>query len=221
MRTLVDLETYHREEEEAWERGRRRGVPFFALYFGGGMALVFCVVLYALGDLTGRDAAVVALICLLGGVVASAVLHDFVFTPQRRKTSELADRVYAGDPEVLPPPPPADEYPFRLPCAAAISSWQSVGGVLYLGLGGFLFVPHLRNAPALRQPVAIGPARTIVLQSLYLRTRIGDRLVAGRYPRVLLVRWQGGAALFHVPAPAERLIEAELARWKFDAPPAA
>jgi hypothetical protein len=65
----------------------------------------------------------------------------------RKKMSSMIDRLYAGDTELDVVPPPEKELRYRLPCSWKRSENFSVGGVLYIGPLGLLFVPHKLNLP--------------------------------------------------------------------------
>lgn len=214
-RPLVGIELY---DDRAWPRARALSSVLFALFWGAGMFVIGTAALYVAGELEHGDVKVFAGICALGAVMVGALSYDWAAPSHRRKVWAKLERIYRGDPELVPPPPPAEEYPLRLPCGLLLGPKRAMGGVLYLGPGGFLFVPHLRNAPALREPFAIGPVRSIVVERVWFRNTRLARFYTGRFGEALRVRWQGGALLFAVPAPAhtQRLIEAELQRWKYD-----
>jgi hypothetical protein len=219
-RPLVDLAHYGRDA--SWPRVRALQAVVFALFLGVTMFLAALVAVHFDGGLERGDVKAIAMISLLAGGMAGALGYDWAAPSERRKMQALLARIYHGDPELVPPPPSADDYPLRLPCGIILGPRRALGGVLYLGPSGFLFVPHLRNAPAYREPIPIGPVRSIVVERVWYRTTRLARLYTGRYGEALRIRWQHGAALLGVPAPDEvqRLIDAELLRWKFD-PPAA
>jgi len=214
-RPLVEIERY--DDDRAWPRARALYSLLFALFWGVGMFMVGGAALYFTGELERGDVKVAAVICLLGSPMVGALGYDWAAPSERRKAWAKLERIYRGDPELVPPPPPADEYPLRLPCGLLLGPKRMMGGVMYLGPGGFLFVPHLRNAPALREPISIGPVRAIVVERVWFRHARLARFYRGRWGEGLRIRWQGGMLLFVVPAPAhtQRLIEAELQRWKY------
>jgi hypothetical protein len=60
----------------------------------------------------------------------------------RKKMSSFIDRLYVGDATIDTPPPTGKDLRYRLPCSWKRSENFSVGGVLYIGPEGLLFVPH-------------------------------------------------------------------------------
>ena len=62
-----------------------------------------------------------------------------------RSSRKFLDRVYAGDAAVVGEPPDKTRYPYRLPCNVFVTNNVTVGGILYLGRSGVLFVPNKRH----------------------------------------------------------------------------
>lgn len=215
MRDLVDREAFHRAHDREWEQTRRRSVVAFGAFFTCGMWLAALVAEWILGGFTLHDAAVSGSICLVGGILVAGAVDEWSVPAVLKKQRRLIDRIYDGDPEIVAPPPDAGAYPLRLPCAVVLSARVLLGGVLYLGPAGLLFVPHAGHAPALRTPLPMEPVGSIVLERVRLYRPLLQRLL-GRHAEALLVSWEGGKALFTVPEPVEtqRRIQAELGRWK-------
>jgi hypothetical protein len=119
----------------------------------------------------------------------------------RKKMSSLTDRLYEGDASIDVPPPPEKELRYRLPCSWKRSRNFSVGGVLYIGPLGLLFVPHKMNLPRDRSAFEMGPTKSL---KLLMATQAATGLVKLLVPRpapLLQVTWPEGSAQFVVPAP--------------------
>lgn len=98
----------------------------------------------------------------------------------RKKMSSIIDRIYAGDTDIIVPPPPEKELRYRLPCSWKRSEKFSVGGVLYIGPLGLLFVPHKMNLPRDRSMFEMGPNKSLKLS---LTTRPLNRFLKLLVPR--------------------------------------
>ncbi|HEU4454749.1 MAG TPA: hypothetical protein VFR81_16895 [Longimicrobium sp.] len=217
MRNLMDRSVYDCEDEVHFQAYLRRASRVTGVYMGVTYAVGALVILLLLGDLDLRMATFALVASAWGGAAVAAAVRRWTFPHQHRERRAIFERVYDGDPALVPPPPADDQYPLRLPCGLLLS-WRIVmGGVLYLGPAGFLFVPHLRNAEALREAVRMEPVRTITLRRLRYAIPWPARLSLGPYRDGLLVEWRDMAAMFVVPDPDHtlRLMEAELVRWKF------
>lgn len=60
------------------------------------------------------------------------------------------DRLYAGDPTLVPAPP-GGRYAYRLPCGWMRTPRRAIGGVLYIGQDGVRFDPLLNNRRRFRE----------------------------------------------------------------------
>lgn len=221
MRPIAEREAYHREIEAEWECTRTPLSVLFAVFWGTGMFACGVLVAWIGGWLSWGDVRLLAVLCGCGSIAAGAATRRWGWEPQRKQQHRLVDRLFDGDPELVAPPPPADEYPYRLVCAMVLSPRLFLGGVLYLGPGGFLFVPHASHVPAFREPVRIQPPGSIVVNRATVYAARRPRWLLGFRPiELLVVYWEGHGALFTSPEPAEteRRILAQLRRWKFDPP---
>jgi hypothetical protein len=91
----------------------------------------------------------------LGFVVAIGAIGGFLFGSlvtmlARFATRQLTQHVYHCVWPIVPAAPPG-QYDARLMCRMQRGR-LSVGGHLYIGAGGWVFVPHTRNGPFYRQP---------------------------------------------------------------------
>jgi hypothetical protein len=219
IQTLVERESYYRAIDAEWVRQRIRKLVAFMLFWGASMFGVGVVVVAVTVGLQPGEPAFIASICALGTLVMGAAVYRWSFPDLWRRERTLSDRVYDGDPEFVAPPPPAEEYPFRLPGSLVVTAKAYLGGVLYLGPSGFLFVPNVNHAPEWREPVPIGPVRAITLDTGFVRMPRLARLL-GAHVEVLLIRWEEKMVALVVPEPAEtqRRMYGLLAEWKFDPP---
>lgn len=221
MRTIAERDAYHREIDDEWKQTRTPLSVAFGVFWAAGMYLSGLLVLWVAGELTARDVWMLAVFLVPGGIVTTAAVRRWGWDRYSLQQRRLMDRLYDGDPEIAAPPPPAHEYPFRHVCAWVLSPRAFLGGVLYLGPSGFLFVPNVGHAPELREPVRMGPIGTIVVSRVSVHVPRSPRWLLGSRPTdLLLIQWEGGGALLTSPEPAEteRRMLAKLRAWKFDPP---
>lgn len=221
MRPIAERDVYHREVDAEWERTRTPLSVLFAVFWGAGMFGVGVLIAWIGGWLSWGDVRLLAVLCGCGSIAAGALTRRWGWESQRKKQHRLIDRLFDGDPNLVAPPPAADEYPFRLLCAMVLSPRVFLAGVLYLGPGGFLFVPHAGHGAAYREPVRIQPSTSIVVNRVPVYVAQRPRWLLGyQAVELLVIYWEGGGAVFTSPEPAEtqRRILAQLRRWKFDPP---
>ncbi|HEU4884514.1 MAG TPA: hypothetical protein VFT45_19825 [Longimicrobium sp.] len=189
METLAPRDLYDDDE-----LGMTRKLPLASgIFFGGWMGL------FTLADAWGGEgtAGGAVLHALLVGVFSGALfgwMFPWLIGGMARRAM---NRWYAGDPAVVAPP--ADGYPYRLPCGMLGASNRVVSGVLNLGPRGLRFDPLLRTPPALRESLIVEPLRDVQLD--LVQTPVPRWLwMWGRrtLPRIR-VRWPGGEALFGIP----------------------
>lgn len=146
----------------------------------------------------------------IGAGVASGIGFGRSFPNRfRKKMSLFIDRLYAGDTEIDVPPPPEKELRYRLPCSWTRSGSLTVGGVLYIGPLGLLFVPHKKNLPRDRSTLEMGPNRSLKFSLATPElTGLYKLLVPRPTPRLQVI-WPEGTAQFIIPAPNQvfKLIE--------------
>ena len=123
----------------------------------------------------------------------------------RRRMSSMIDRLYAGDTEIDTPPPPEKDLRYRLPCSWKRGEYVAVGGVLYLGPQGLLFVPHKMNLPRDRSCFEMGPSKSLKFSLTSPQSTRFRRMLVSRPPTQLQVIWSDGSAQFLVPAPSRVL----------------
>src|SRR5262245_41833780 len=146
MRNLLPLEAYRIDETGYWSR-----LPFVTtLGFGVPMGLAILLTTSEL-DWIAR-----VLVAVVGGSIGGAlfgILFPIVF---RRQMFSYVDAVYQGRPGwAATDPPQGKEVHSRLPCGWSKNARMNVGGVLYVGKAGFVFVPHRRNLPGDRNAIEI------------------------------------------------------------------
>ena len=81
----------------------------------------------------------------------------------RKRMSPMLDRLYEGNPVIDVAPSPEKLLRYRLPCSWKRSKNFSVGGVLYVGPMGLLFVPLKINLPRDSSAFEMGPNTSLRL----------------------------------------------------------
>jgi hypothetical protein len=117
----------------------------------------------------------------------------------RRKTGELLARLHAADPEMVPPQP-AGRFDARL-LAALVRGRVGVSGHLYVGEYEWLFIPHLRNRPAHRARMVLGPAGEMRVDVVEQPPNAVARLLMDGPFRRVRITGRTGELLFIVPDP--------------------
>jgi hypothetical protein len=195
MENLVPREAYDVDESGYRERlGMVSGI-----LFGFAMAVVFLLLTPSMVGFGWR-----VLISIWLGALCGAGFGRHFSKRFQKKMSSTIDRLYEGDPSIDAPPSPEKELRYRLPCSWKRSKNFSVGGVLYVGPMGLLFVPHKMNPPR--------DSSAFEMPDKSLRLCLSPQAVSGFFkllvPRpspVLEAIWPDGRAQFLVPAPNQVL----------------
>lgn len=203
METLAPRAAYDAELVQRTARWRRVLLAYYGLWFG--------VVSFATltdwrlsGKALLRSAMFSAGVAIWAGALFGWLLSWFTVRQRTRLLRRLANRIYDGDPAIVPDPPADATH--RLPCSIMIAGGRGVSGVLYVRPAGLVFQgiryrnSLWRRTTATPQPVLMEPPREIVVQRGELRPSWRGRTVAARGLPVLLVRWHGRVAAFRVPA---------------------
>lgn len=117
------------------------------------------------------------------------------------------DSLYAGDSQLVPPPPSLNEFSARLPCSWMKTANFAVGGVLYLGQGCMTFVPHTKNLPPHREPFEFPQVDSATVSIVEPSLNLFARLLIPRPPHHMEIKWTGGSARFIVPEVEETSIK--------------
>ncbi len=142
-----------------------------------------------------------ALLSICAGVFSGFAFGKTFPRGFRKKMSSIIDRLYAGDETINTRPPTGKDLRYRLPCSWKRSENFAVGGILYIGPEGLLFVPHKINLPRDRSPFEMGPSKGLQLSLRTQKLAGFFKLFVPHPPSVLQVGWPGGSAQFLVPAP--------------------
>jgi hypothetical protein len=146
----------------------------------------------------------------LGLVIAVGVIYGLLFAlyswrsslrESRRDVAKRIDRIYAGDPSVVLPPPKGATH--RVFCAVQITQRSALAGALYVRPGGLTFQPHRLEAPwwsptlsKVLAPLSMEPAAAVTLHVGVLnRGWLSEKL----FPRpvlVLIVNCPDGPVIF-------------------------
>jgi hypothetical protein len=200
VENLVPRATYDSDETGYWRR-----LPLAAgIGFGVPMGIFFAMMTAFMGwGKFGLEA------CLLLGLstgALSGVIFGFFFPRAfRHKMSSITDANYSRDPEPDLMPSPEKKLRYRLPSNWMRSESHAVGGVLYIGRDGLLFLQHGKNVQRDRSSFEMGPADELRL-SLTPTTLTGwRRLLVPRPVPLLNIIWPGGEASFLIPSPQNTL----------------
>jgi hypothetical protein len=192
IENLLPCDAYHSDETGYWKR-----MPLVAgLFFGVATAISSAI--FPLDDsnlLYSRTTRV--LISLIGGGILFGLLFPFLL---RSWTFFTSDALYAGKRWIDASPPANRQLDYRFPCTL-MTGWRSVvGGVMYLGPDGLIFVPHKRNRRK-AQLLEMGPLNGVTIGTADppARNRL-QRILIPHPQQVLEVQWPGGTAKFLVPS---------------------
>lgn len=194
MENLLPLDAYRRDESGYWKR--------LSIVAGFSFGLFMAVASYfILGNtpnlLHPRSPGEILLI----GVFCAVFFGTLFPRNLRRKMQRFTDRLYSGDETLISIPPTEGPFDYKLPCTWLRES-IGVGGVLYVGSSGMLFVPHRLNQ-RVAQFFRMAPLETLsvtVVESH--RGNVLQRILVPHPPAVLEIGWRSESARFRVPSAA-------------------
>jgi hypothetical protein len=191
---LVALTAYDVDETGYW--GRLRWVS--GVYFGLAMAAVSLVLPNTRYSPPVTAAMSLAICGPLFGLAFPALV--------RRMTNLITAGIYAGESWIIDPPPVNYCVYYQIPCTRMNGS-MGIGGVLYLGRKGLLFVPHKRNRKQ-SAPLEMGPLEVLKISRVppFIGNRI-QRLLIARPQEQIEVTWNGTTARFLMPNPADTFVK--------------
>jgi hypothetical protein len=192
MENLVPRDVY--EVDESGYRQRLGLVT--GIFFGLAVGLA-C--LFLTPSMIGFGWRVLLSICT--GVFSGVAFCKSFPRGLQKKMSSIIGRLYAGDATIDTPPPTGKDLRYRLPCSWKSSENFAVGGVLYIGPEGLLFVPHKMNLPRDRSSFEMGPSKGLKLSLTTQKLAGFFKLFVPHPPSVLQVIWPDGTAQFVIPAP--------------------
>lgn len=143
MQNLLPREAYNEDETGAWKRLPIVTGVFFATF----MALA---IYFWFGDIPHMSHRPTLVQSLVFGLLAGLYV-GWRFPPNlRRRADKMIDQLFEGDEALREIESANDSFTYRLPC-----TWMKgalgVGGVLYIGRSGLLFLPnkinHRKEAP--------------------------------------------------------------------------
>lgn len=140
----------------------------------------------------------------------------------RRSLRSINDKLYYAD-ATLVTEPASEGWLYRVPSSLLKSPRFAVGGVLYLGPSGMLFVPHHRNRKQNQEATLFAPLGEIGLSLVPVPQNALARLLSQRPPMSVRVSWPGGAVNLMLPAPERtmHLLLARISELKASQPPRA
>jgi hypothetical protein len=177
-----------------------------ASLFGGlGFGIIFPIGFKWLFSLLMQEPVSLPLLKIgLTSGISFGILFGLVFAlmfpaRMRKQLSTATDAIYFDDPKFVVLPSDKLGLTHRLPCSWMKSDNFAVGGVLYLGPRGFLFMPHNKNLPTHREPFEIQPIEEIRFSLVKPRLNILTRLLVERIPLHLQIESRDRSARFLVP----------------------
>jgi hypothetical protein len=203
LQNLLPLDSYRRDESGYWTRMSIIAGVLFAL----PMAVSFYSILGRTPNLLHpRSPGEIVLIGVLSGLFFGALFPRYL----RRKVQRFTDRLYSGDETLISIPSTEGPFDYKLPCTWLQES-IGVGGVLYVGRSGLLFVPHKlnqRSAQFLRMAPLEALSVTVVESP---RGNVLQRILVPHPQPLLQIEWLSESARFRVPSAAtttELLVQA-------------
>jgi hypothetical protein len=171
---------------------------------GVGLGVYFGACMTVMGLVTHTPFPSVPII-LATGTLSGVLFGLFMSRGLPHRLRALTDRLYAGDPRLVPLVPDATLFRYRLQGESALHGRRLVAGTLYIGSTEWRFVPHRLG----RQPRKL--LRIAPLGGLSLSVVPGPspgflwRLFGVRPVPLLQVQWAAGQARFRVPQPEQTL----------------
>jgi flagellar biosynthesis protein FliQ len=194
MENLIPLAAYHADETGYWKRLSL----FSGLVFGVGMAIFSAV--YPIDDSTLLYSRISrALIGFFFCGIFFGLLFPWLV---RRRFRSIQDGLFAGKSWIDEPPPTNRRLDYRFPCSLITGGGASaVGGVMYLGLDGMIFVPHKRNLRDNKRVLEMVPLSGVIIGTAEPPVRsLLQRILIPRPQPTLEVQWPEGRANFLVPS---------------------
>jgi hypothetical protein len=194
MENLLPLAAYDVEETGYWAR-----LPFLSglLY---GLLTVIIDVVYARADAVPPFSGVPgALFTLVTSATFLGLLFPWVMRAQIKATRR---GLFARNSWIVAHPPENRHVDYRVLCslvAGGISS--AVSGVIYVGRGDMVFVPHKRNRRGNRHVLNMAPLSALGISMGEQPGRnLLQRILIPRPQPTLQLQWPGGCAKFLVPS---------------------
>jgi hypothetical protein len=187
LENLVPRAAYDVDETGYWRR--------MPIILGVAMSAVGILILWAtIGPhLQPRDLLIRA---LAGGGMFALLFSGLM----QWLTGQAVSRAYAGVGQFAATPPPAQEFAYRLPCSLVKARSLVIGGTLYLGGTGLLFVPHERYREPHREQLAFSLDR-LAISAVPAEVAVLLRPMIARAATLLELQSGALAARFVVPAP--------------------
>ena len=192
LENLLPWEAYETDEDGYWRRlGLLAGATFGVLF-----ALVELV--FPTPNTRYSPPVDAMLSLLIGGPVFGFCTSAWL----RRYARRIRAGLYSGEPWIISAPPADRLFYYQLVCIW-LRGHAWVGGVLYLGRNGALFVPHTKNRKA-AHPLEIAPIDdvSVRLTDPLPRNAI-QRFLIPRPQKQIEVSWSGDSARFITPKATE------------------
>ena len=136
---------------------------------------------------------------IFSGLAFVLIFHLAGASTARVDELDRVERLFSGDPGMMPPPPAGARY--RLICSVIVGKGRASGAALYVTGEGLKLVSHYPGRPWWRRRMAlerdellIGPPTAITLETgIWRLTWWQKTLMRIREPEVLLVNWPGNS----------------------------
>jgi hypothetical protein len=196
VENLVALATYDVDETGYWRRSRWVSGLFFAVAFAAFVLVI------PIPNMRYSPPVTAAISFAIGGPLFGL----FFPAMMRRKVRLITAGLYAGERWIIDPPPANQLVYYQIPCTW-INGKALVGGVLYLGRGGLLFVPHKKNRRP-STPVEMTPIDAVrIARVAPFAGNAVQRLLVPRPLEQIEVTWNGVSARFLMPNPADTFLK--------------
>lgn len=123
----------------------------------------------------------------------------------RRNVKRFMDRLYSRDPALVDLPEHDEQFRYRLPGSYIPTPNFAVGGTLYFGNSGLLFIPHKGNLPRDMNRISLSHASVHQIQLVEQEQTLFKRLLTNKLPLLIEVTAESGKARFFLPHPEETI----------------
>jgi hypothetical protein len=196
VENLVPLVAYDVDETGYWRR-----LPWVTgLLFGVGFAAL--ELLLPIPNQRYTRLITAAMSFALGGPLFGLFFPVLL----RRRVRQITAGLYAGESWIIDPPPANRLFYYQIPCTW-IQENRGIGGVLYLGRQGFLFLPHKQNRRP-GPPLEMTPIEAMrIARGVPFTGNAIQRLFIARPQEQVEITWNGASARFLMPNSTDTMLK--------------
>lgn len=200
---LFPRETYDEDESGYWKRAQ----VLSGFLFGAGMWVAGAgILLFVFKGFRGiPNAEKVLLVGTLLGISSGIFFGLMWGWIMRRNVKRFMDRLYSRDPALVDLPEHDEQFRYRLPGSYIPTPNFAVGGTLYFGNSGLLFIPHKGNLPRDMNRISLSHASVHQIQLVEQEQTLFKRLLTNKLPLLIEVTAESGKARFFLPHPEETI----------------